>query len=72
MHPCGGHKRAAQFPTPAPIDVIHIKASPLPGKRAVLIEAAPSSQGERGGFWVRFVKGGDASGPVREYPEKIH
>jgi hypothetical protein len=46
--------------------------APLPGKRAALIEAAPSSQGEKGGFWVRFVKGGDGSRLVAEYPEIIH
>ncbi len=46
--------------------------APLPGRRAALIEAAPSSQGEKGGFWVRFVKGGDGSGPVSEYPQIIH
>jgi hypothetical protein len=46
--------------------------APLPGRRAALIEAAPSTRGEKGGFWVRFVKGGGASGPVGEYPKIIH
>jgi hypothetical protein len=45
--------------------------APLPGRRAALIEAAPSSLGEKGGFWVRFVKGADGSGPVSEYPQIV-
>jgi hypothetical protein len=40
--------------------------APLPGKHAALIEAAPSSLGEKGGFWVRIVEGGGGSGPVSE------
>jgi hypothetical protein len=44
--------------------------APLPGRRAALIEAAPSSEGEKGGFWVRFVKD-DSSRPVSEYPQII-
>jgi len=46
--------------------------APLPGRHAALVEAAPSSHGEKGGLWVRFVKGADGSGQVREYPEIIH
>jgi hypothetical protein len=46
--------------------------APLPGRQAALIEAAPSSQGEKGGFWVRFVKSGDDSGPISAYPQIIH
>jgi hypothetical protein len=46
--------------------------APLPGKRVALIEAAPSSLGENGGFGVRFVKVGDGSAPVAEYPQIIH
>jgi hypothetical protein len=46
--------------------------APLPGRQAALIEAAPSSQGEKGGFWVRFIKGDDGSGSVSEYPQIIH
>lgn len=44
----------------------------LPGMEAALIEAAPSSQGEKGGFWVRFIKGSDGSGPVSKYPQIPH
>jgi len=43
--------------------------APLPGRRAALIEAAPSSLGEKGGFWVRFVKEGDVKGSIAEYPQ---
>jgi hypothetical protein len=46
--------------------------APLPGRRAALIEAAHSSQGEKDGFWVRIVKGGGGSSQVSEYPEVIH
>jgi DNA-binding transcriptional regulator YdaS (Cro superfamily) len=46
--------------------------APLPGRRAALIEGAPSSLGEKGGFWVRFVKDGQGAGPVSEYPQIIH
>ncbi|MGO9475027.1 MAG: helix-turn-helix domain-containing protein [Rhodomicrobium sp.] len=45
--------------------------APLPGRRAALIEAAQSSQGEKGGFWVRFVQSGDSAGSVSEYPQII-
>ncbi len=45
--------------------------APLPERRAALIEAAPSSQGENGGFWVRFVKRGEVSGSVAEFPRII-
>lgn len=45
--------------------------APLPERRAALVEAAPSSQGEQGGFWVRFVKRGEVSGSVAELPRII-
>ncbi|MGA7329630.1 MAG: hypothetical protein WBX25_35405, partial [Rhodomicrobium sp.] len=41
--------------------------APLPDTPAALIEAAPSKEGEKGGFWVRFVKHGDVSGPMAEH-----
>ena len=43
--------------------------APLPGEHAALIEAARSSQGENGGFWVSFVNDGDVSGSG---PQLIH
>jgi hypothetical protein len=45
--------------------------APLPCRGAALIEASPSSQGEKGGFWIRFVKSADGSGQVSEYPQII-
>jgi len=45
--------------------------APLPGRGAALIEAAPSSQGDKDGFWVHFVKSGDGSGSVVEYPRIV-
>jgi hypothetical protein len=46
--------------------------APLPGRHAALIEAAPSCKGEQGAYWVRFVKGGNGSGPISEDPQIIH
>ncbi|MGA7323986.1 MAG: hypothetical protein WBX25_05795 [Rhodomicrobium sp.] len=37
--------------------------APLPHTRAALIEGAPSTEGEKGGFWVRFVKHGEVASP---------
>lgn len=45
--------------------------APLSGQHAALIEAAPSSQGEKGGFWVRFVNDGDVS-TSEAGPQIIH
>jgi hypothetical protein len=45
--------------------------APLPGEHAALIEAVPSSRGEKGGFWVRFVNDGDVSGSEAG-PQIIH